>query len=296
MKEEVGYREARGPLKNRYEQSYRIATAYVDKLAKGPTIKEEDGDALGRFSTLLTSCKNTLKEISYLNKVENPDTLKAIVSRLPYGLRQRWQGVADNVTENQGREVTIEDLSDLVAAKARAATHAIFGDISSHSLPSSGSVKAKQKPVVRNASSFTTQTGSKQASGDDTRMQHYQDRRKCPLCGSTHWLQCSDFKRKSLNERLAFVRSKGLRDGCLVPGHRSSSCSRPRFCRVTGCNGNHSSYLLPRSMGAAANRNAGNPAPPEPQALNQESDNQLVTAMSKDEPIIHPLPAWHFFQ
>jgi len=151
MKEEVGYREARDLLKKRYGQSYRIATAYVDKLAKGPAIKAEDGDALRRFSTLLTSCKNTLKEIGYLNKVENPETLKAIVSRLPYGLRQKWRDVADNVTENQGREVTIEDLSDFVTAKARAATHAIFGDISSHSLPSAGSVKAKQKPVARNA-------------------------------------------------------------------------------------------------------------------------------------------------
>ena len=282
MKEEVGYREARDLLKKRYGQSYRIATAYVDKLAKGPAIKAEDGDALRRFSTLLTSCKNTLKEIGYLNKVENPDTLKAIVSRLPYGLRQKWRDVADNVTENQGREVTIEDLSDFVTAKARAATHAIFGDISSHSLPSAGSVKAKQKPVARNASSFTTQTGSKQASGDDTRRQQYQDRRKCPLCGSTHWLsQCSDFKRKTLNERLAFVRSKGLCDNCLVPGHRPSSCSRPRFCRVTGCNGNHSSFLHPRSVEQPPNLSSENRTSTEVTPRTQDGDREAVNSYIK---------------
>ena len=146
MREEVGYREAQDFLKKRYGQSYRIATVYVDKLAKGPAIKAEDGDALRRFSTLLTSCKNTLKEISYLNKVENPDTLKAIVSRLPYGLRKKWRDVADNVTENQGREVTIEDLSAFVTAKARAATHVIVGDISSHSLPSQGALKQNRNP------------------------------------------------------------------------------------------------------------------------------------------------------
>ena len=135
MKEEDGYREARSLLKTRYGQSYRIASAYVGKLTRGPAIKAEDGEALRRFSILLTGCNNTLKEIGYLSKIENPDTLKTIVNRLPYGLRQRWRDVADNITENIGREITIEDLSDFVTAEARAAMHAIFGNISSQSSP-----------------------------------------------------------------------------------------------------------------------------------------------------------------
>ena len=49
-----------------------MATAFVEKVAKVPAIKASDGDALRRFSTLLSSCGNTLKEIGYLNKVENP--------------------------------------------------------------------------------------------------------------------------------------------------------------------------------------------------------------------------------
>lgn len=148
MKEEDGYREARSLLKTRYGQSYRIASAYVGKLTRGPAIKAKDGEALRRFSILLTGCKNTLKEIGYLSKIENPDTLKTIVNRLPYGLRQRWRDVADNITENVGREITIEDLSDFVTAKARAATHAIFRDISSQSSPPPRHPKAKKPPPL----------------------------------------------------------------------------------------------------------------------------------------------------
>ena len=161
MKAEIGYREARSLLKKRYGQSYRIASAYVDKLAKGPPIKSEDGEALRRFSTALTGCKNTLKEIGYLSKVENPDTLKAIVNRLPFGLRQKWRDVADNITEAQGREITIEDLSNFVTAKARAATHAIFGNLSNSVSVQPGSSKGKEKPH-RSTSSFATQTGVKE--------------------------------------------------------------------------------------------------------------------------------------
>ena len=129
MRTEDGYREARSLLRKRYGQGYRIARAFVDKLANEPPIKSEDGDALRRFSTTLTGCKNTLKEIGYLSKIENPDTLKAIVNRLPFGLRQRCRDVADNITENQEREITVEDLSNFVTTKARAADDASRGMI-----------------------------------------------------------------------------------------------------------------------------------------------------------------------
>ena len=42
----------------------------------------EDGGALQSFSALLTTCKNTLNEIGYLSKIENPDSLKKVVARL----------------------------------------------------------------------------------------------------------------------------------------------------------------------------------------------------------------------
>ena len=129
MKPKEGYQETRTLLKKRYGQSYRIATAYVNKLTKGPPIKAEDSSALRRFSVLLTGCKNTLKEIGYLSKVENPDTLKLIVNRLPCGLKLKWRDVADRITETEEREITIEDIDGFVTSKARVATHAIFGNV-----------------------------------------------------------------------------------------------------------------------------------------------------------------------
>jgi len=76
MDPKEGYYEACILLKQRYGQPYRIATAYVNRLTKGSPIKPEDSSALQHFSVLLTSCKNMLKEIGHLSKVENPDTLE----------------------------------------------------------------------------------------------------------------------------------------------------------------------------------------------------------------------------
>ncbi len=74
MPPEKGYKTARQLLKSRYGQNYKIAVACITKVIDGPPIKAEDGPALERYSVLLTSCKNTLKEIGYINKIENSDS------------------------------------------------------------------------------------------------------------------------------------------------------------------------------------------------------------------------------
>lgn len=176
MKPEEGYQEARSLLKKRYGQSYRIATAYVNKLTKGQPIKAEDSSALRRFSVLLTSCKNTLKEIGYLSKVENPDTLKMIVDRLPYGLKLKWREVADRITETEEREITIEDINDFVTSKARTATHAIFGNVMKDSQVTPGGSKNRTKPLFK-SSNFGIDAVPQQENRNNNNL-------RCPLCNA----------------------------------------------------------------------------------------------------------------
>ena len=89
MQEQKGYTKAKRLLKARYERDYKIATADVKQLIKGPPIKSEDGTALQQFLIQLTSCINALKEIWYLvpTKLDNPDNLKKIIHRLPYNFQ-----------------------------------------------------------------------------------------------------------------------------------------------------------------------------------------------------------------
>ena len=79
MQPDEGYREARRLLMERYCQSYKIASTYVTRVPNGPLIKHEDGQSLQQFSILLTSCKNTLREVGYLNKIENPDSMQRVM-------------------------------------------------------------------------------------------------------------------------------------------------------------------------------------------------------------------------
>jgi hypothetical protein len=126
----VGYQEAIKLLKKRYGQDYRIATAYVERITQGSAIRSEDSNSLQRLSVLLTSCMNTLQNIGYINKIENPDSLRLVIGRLPYELRKRWHARADRISEDENREIMFEDVVKFVEREARAASHPIFGDIS----------------------------------------------------------------------------------------------------------------------------------------------------------------------
>ncbi|CAB4003249.1 Hypothetical predicted protein [Paramuricea clavata] len=129
MKSEEGYAEARRLLKRRYDQDYKIAASYVDRVTTGPMIKSENAAALQRFSILLTSCKNMLRTIGYSSKQDNPDSFRKIIERLPYGMRKNWRDVVDKITEKESREITIDDIAAFVEAKARASSHPIFGNL-----------------------------------------------------------------------------------------------------------------------------------------------------------------------
>ncbi|XP_044182749.1 uncharacterized protein LOC114952001 [Acropora millepora] len=281
--DDSGYQTARKLLQKAYGSSYKIANAYVKKLTSGPAIKAEDGEGLRKLSIALTGCKNTLTEIGYLNKLENPDTLRTIVQRLPFGLRQRWRDVADNITETQNREITIADLSDFVNAEARAATHAIFGDLSSHAPLSQGGSGVRRRPQSPTKSSFATNVGvNPNRTGDEE--QKTQANRKCPLCKSNHWLsQCNNFKEKSLAARWQFVTSRGLCANCLVAGHLANSCPKKGFCRVTGCNGKHSSYLHPKSQvpGSVSGNHNSPTSEAHSQSPNQENGQSTFNGYVK---------------
>jgi hypothetical protein len=98
-------------------------------VSSAPFIKAEDSDALEDFSFLLSSCKNSLEAIGYLNKIENPSSMKNIIEKLPFKLQERWRDAADRIINVQGREVTIEDISNFVEERARAVNNPIFGRI-----------------------------------------------------------------------------------------------------------------------------------------------------------------------
>ena len=259
MNPEQGYTEARRLLKERYGQKYRIAAAHVQTLTEGPSIKSEDGNALLQFSIQLTSCTNTLKEIGSLSKLDHPENLKKIINRLPFGMRLKWRDTVDRIIEKEGRDVTIEDVTEFVTAKARAATHPIFGKIVNENKGKQEDNKGKRQFGSR-ASGFSTQ-------GE----QGKPNKSTCP-CNANHWLsRCDKFRKLSLEERKKYVRDNKLCLNCLTSGHFVRSCAKQSFCKVEGCSGKHSTFLHPRSTQTDGENNRER-TPPKPPTKEEERE------------------------
>ncbi|PFX14233.1 hypothetical protein AWC38_SpisGene21625 [Stylophora pistillata] len=285
-----GYKTSRALLKDRYGESYKIATALIDQVKKSPQIKADDGPALQRYSVLLTSFKNSLQEIGYLSKIENPDTLQKIIGRLPFGLRQRWREKADHITADLKREVTIGDIAEFVEAKARIANHPVFGNIYSNedknTAAGAGSKRRHRTPSKEHKSSAFTTHGTTPESPtdppkDDTENVPKKSNVKCPLCKESHRLsRCQLFRGKSVDERISFVRSSGLCDNCLVAGHMAMSCPKQSYCQIVGCkigHRKHSTFLHQKNDKPAKTEPA---SPSETQSSNIDNEKQNDRARS----------------
>lgn len=236
-----GYETARALLKDRYDQSYKMASALIDRVIKPPQMKADNGPALQRYSVLVTSCTNSLREIGYLNKIENPDTLQQIIRRLPLGLRLRWREGADVITESQEREITIGDKAEFVKTKARIVNHPVFGNIHANDgridVASTGSQKNQTTPKERKGSTFTAQVDTSNSQtdlpkGTSSPVPKKYDF-KCLLCKTSPWMPCRElFIGKTLDERVKVVRSRGLCDNCLRPGYVAVFCPKKSYCQI----------------------------------------------------------------
>ena len=283
MNPDQGYVEARRLLKEKFGQSHRIATAYLNKVIDCPSIRADDGSALHKFAVSLTSCKNTLKDIGLLNKIENPDVMRKIVSRLPYGLRVQWRDVVDRISEVELREVNIEDLSEFVSKKARVATHPVFGNIPESKV--SGQNKSRLEP--NKGSTFVSHTNEVTSNREEVSISkekpvlknQNQNRPQCPLCHEIHWLnQCCQFKGKSVDERRSFVRANSLCDNCFAPGHFAKSCKKKSFCRVEGCKKKHSSFLHSKSNTTSDSNPQGEVQGQSNSVLNVDTGSDVIGA------------------
>ena len=256
MDPEEGYKTARTLFRDRYGQWYKIATALIDHVTQTQQIKADDGPALQRYSVLLTSCKNALKEIGYLNKIENPDTLQRIIGCLPVGLRRKWRDKADVITEEQKRKVTIEDISKFVKVKARIANHPVFGNIHLNEVKNnvvSTTLRRRRKiPKKEHEGSTLATEGVTSESHTDppkasTDPVPTKSNVMCTLCKGNNWLsRCEKFRGNSEDERVKFVRNTGLCNNSLRPGHMAASFPKESHCQIVSCkigHQNHSTFI-----------------------------------------------------
>ena len=272
-----GYDEATQLLKERYGQNYQIASAHVNRLIDGPVIKPEDNVELQKFSIQLTSCVNTLNKIGCIGKLDNSENLRRIINRLPTAMRYKWRDRVDQIVEQEGRDITIDDVNKFVTSRARAASHPVFGKVDREKKEKIDPDQKRSRPSGIRANGFATHGKEENQEGDVKQ-------RKCPSCKLNHWLsRCEKFRKQSMEERQRLVNDEKLCKNCLLPGHYVRSCTRQSFCKVPECTGKHSTFLHPKNN---AKSNPVNATKKTDQQTKEESKGSGEESTSAQNPCV----------
>ena len=250
MQPEKGYREARLLLQEQYGDELKIAMAFIDKALKWPQIKTDDAKGLHAYALFLIGCRNTMQDVDYMDEMDNPTNMRAILSKLPYKMRDRWRHKAFDIQEHRRRRARFADLVSYIERQAKVAIDPLFGTAQEASAP----VKQKEKDSTAKNTRGSTTKGSSFATSIATDKQkplHSNQSAKtdqikvpdaCVYCEKKHVLgNCEKLKKQTHKDKIEFLKHKGYCFGCLTQGHLSKDCIRRLTCQV--CSLKHPSIL-----------------------------------------------------
>ena len=232
-----GYFEAKRLLQEKYGDPYKISNAYLKKATNWPNVKPGDETSLDRFSTFLVQCVSAMSSLSHLSILDHPHSLQNLVTKLPSYMQDRWRREVNRIGASHGMP-GLADFSEFIKNEARIANDPIFSRGSLNQV--SGQEKLKYKPKPRRDESFPKYMAGATITQDFIPKEHVHE--KCVLCkGSHHLDHCPVFWKKSLENRKAWVKEKGLCFACYGPGYRANGCSQRRKCER--CPGRHPTAL-----------------------------------------------------
>ena len=238
-----GYKQARDILLSRYGRKHHVARACVERIVAGPQIKANDPKALSRLALDMQRTSITLKATGYSGDVDNSETLKRLVRRLPTYLRQRWVDVSIDILEKD-REPRFDDLAKFVDSKARAANSVYGLELAerAHDDVTMQSSNRNRGQHVRQPFEHQPRTTTLAAAAEPERLYRT---RQCGACqGACVFLdRCNKFKSLSMQQRKQMVADQNRCINCLKTGHHVDGCLKDSFCRQDGCSTKHH-YIL----------------------------------------------------
>lgn len=99
MTPDLGYVKEKQLLKQHFGNEYKVASAFMEKVLTWPPIRAEDINALQAYSLVLHSCCNVMENIQYMQELDMTSSMRAVMSKLPFKLREQWRSVAHNIMD-----------------------------------------------------------------------------------------------------------------------------------------------------------------------------------------------------
>lgn len=226
-----------------------------------------------------------------MQELDMPTNIKALVSKLPFKLREQWRGRAHDILEVTNDRAHLWDMVAFLEKHVKVLSDPIFGDLGFVSQSTVGSkhpnnLKPQSKYKMRGSSFATTVTSMEAV--DEKPVTNILKKKKslcCLYCSRAHLLEkCQSFKNKKHREKIRFLKEKGVCFGCLCSGHISRECDHRLHCEV--CDQQHLTLLhIQRRNGQSEqiNESSGTKPPTPPQLCGR-------TGAGKDQCMLSIVP------
>ena len=283
MEAKEGYKTAIKELDERYGDQDVIINAYVNKALKWSTIKADNPKELDKFAVYLKECCNAVKSINALDVLEYSENLKKLVMKLPFSHQEKWRNLVAQ-TKEKGQRVKFQHLVDLVAKEAKKANDPTFGRLA---LAEKKESTFQRNQYVKGSFASTTKehqqvdvkkTPNTNHRFSDERVQstasHVSSTNfvgtdsfsgvcvthataftvPCLYCSGNHAMDvCQKLPSLLFNDRIRYLRSKGMCFACLKLGHSRNLCRNRSMCQK--CRGIHPTILhINQSSGGIVNQ------------------------------------------
>lgn len=175
--------------------------------------------------------------MKYMEDLNSTRLLQEISTKLPLKSGSRWCRQACDVLKKMERTVSFHDLVEFVREEADLANDPVFSPEALKSKRNKGPDRSrvKRSQEANSFASFSSRTRPSESRGKPNAEQELKQQSSCIFCGGNHPPhKCGELSRKSIDERLALVRSKGLCFGCLKRGHQSKNCRVRLNCEKCG--------------------------------------------------------------
>ena len=163
-----------------------------------------------------------MNSVEYLEELNHPVNMKAIISKLPFKLQERWRIKAFELQERHCLRAKFADLVAFVSYQSRILSHPLFGSLNHTQARRPGSSQAS-KPIPSNDrrpkgrySGFATSvetakySNTKQVVSEGANKTQREAIKVCLHCKEDHNLSsCPQLGRRNREEKLEFLKKKG---------------------------------------------------------------------------------------
>ncbi|XP_026731188.1 uncharacterized protein LOC113496223 [Trichoplusia ni] len=195
-------------LESRFGRPGALALAELEKLKNLSKVSESPGE-ICVFASRVKNAIETIKALKKPQYLSSPETLKAIVDKMPPTMKFRWFAYHRGRRDEDIQELLlIEEFLDIEAD--------MCGDFAPPEVPSDK--KSSRRPVH-----------SVQEESQDKKF-----KKSCPVCEEEHFAtECKKFKEASIYKKWDIIKKAKICFKCLRFKHLRSNCKAPvcRKCR-----------------------------------------------------------------